>query len=811
MDALDKIKSFDSLNELIIEIERDLNTRDMLARRYGVRFIMLNNFEVFRNLSITMSNFGIKSLHLEELIAEDKDGNITPDMLKEAIAGCKESTFVTPFSELVRFYNDDEFRGFFNEISLLEDIEHPEKRIYIPLIGLQNRFTNFLQSFGRIEESAPVWKCEQEEHKTLVYVTKYRGYELPELNNQIQLKTLYDWLRFWKKEAPQEKIICSSRQVSRLHKNSRPDNSFTFKPIDSAYNFITEFLNIHTPIVYNKEDDKYWDDFLKEVKGLEDTDFEFETFVKHRFNKMSFSSNDFVELWAVHDLKAYDRWLMKHFAENSDVFANNPYLRKCISEEDELRTPESLFIRIAERILFDMEPQHRNAFAEERGDIMRSNADLFREYVPNSKQDWMQQRIMEIVKVQQDFKTALKMCTSTFYFEKKLYLGWYVARSEKDFGLKKLEQYYPEAYHYLSMALPDNIKSNQRWCLDYIQAYKDAKVKDKLTENVTNCIKCNNANADAFYDWYYSFSESHEKLASTNNNPLQKADKVYWIDALGMEYLSLIRWQIEENENSNFHLVQADVTRTNVPSSTSLNRFDNITKKIPELDQLGHDSGHYQRLDTLVREIELVKNKIHEIISDNQKEKCTIAIVSDHGLSALSRLAPSIKYDSPTEHEGRYIKIESKKEHDTDYICHQNETDGNWYKVALTHSSLGNKPTHEVHGGCLPEEVLVPFVIISNKDDKHIDYTMKLQNDHIAVSEGEISVAIMPEPDSVKLLYENQPIDMIREGTTWKAKIVNPQPGKHTITIMPSNGKNKNMDMEFYGLSFGNITDDFDI
>jgi hypothetical protein len=35
--------------------------------------------------------------------------------------------------------------------------------------------------------------------------------------------------------------------------------------------------------------------------------------------------------------------------------------------------------------------------------------------------------------------------------------------------------------------------------------------------------------------------------------------------------------------------------------------------------------------------------------------------------------------------------------------------------VALTHASLNTRPVREVHGGCTPEEILVPFIVISNK------------------------------------------------------------------------------------------------
>jgi hypothetical protein len=107
-----------------------------------------------------------------------------------------------------------------------------------------------------------------------------------------------------------------------------------------------------------------------------------------------------------------------------------------------------------------------------------------------------------------------------------------------------------------------------------------------------------------------------------------------------------------------------------------------------------------------------VKNIFAQILT--QSGETTIAIVSDHGLTALSRLVDSKKYAAKASHEGRYIKLDSEETiEDTDYIRHKNRADN--FKVALTHASLNTKPIREVHGGCTPEEILVPFIVISNK------------------------------------------------------------------------------------------------
>ena len=112
IDTSDKVKVFNSFDGLAAEIVNDMESNDMLAQRYAVRFIMLNNFDELKELAKLMVKFGVESLDLEELIDED-DEWITKDMLRSALMRCKTSTFVTPFSEIVRF-------------SLKKDYEYPK-------------------------------------------------------------------------------------------------------------------------------------------------------------------------------------------------------------------------------------------------------------------------------------------------------------------------------------------------------------------------------------------------------------------------------------------------------------------------------------------------------------------------------------------------------------------------------------------------------------------------------------------------------------------------------------------------------------
>lgn len=88
IDTSDKVKIFDSFDELATEIVDDMKSNDMLAQRYAIRFIMLNNFDKLKELAKLMVKLGIDSLDLEELIDED-DEWITKDMLRNALIECK--------------------------------------------------------------------------------------------------------------------------------------------------------------------------------------------------------------------------------------------------------------------------------------------------------------------------------------------------------------------------------------------------------------------------------------------------------------------------------------------------------------------------------------------------------------------------------------------------------------------------------------------------------------------------------------------------------------------------------------------------
>lgn len=817
MDTAEKVKVFDSFEGLTHEIMRDKETRDMLAQRYAVRFIMLNNFNEFKTLAKFMANIGVEFLDLETLITDGEDDEwITKDTLKEAIKACKSSTFVTPFSEVVRFYNDEDFRGFFNEIMLLEDIHNPQKRIYIPLIGLQNRFTDFLNHFARIQESAPIWRYDAASQSVEVFFSKYKDFVLPNGTVQCQLDSLRDWLKFWKVQAPQERIVCTSMPIAAKYKYSKPDNIFNFTKIANAYEFMTKFLDLSFPFDYHESEKPFWEELLKHIDKTALSTFNFESFVRKFFNKVKFDASDVIMEWGDTAGTPFCRWLLKNFVLHTNFSDHYPYLNLCMESTVSLFDEYELTKMIATRILYDGIPENvRESYAEERRTIIIDNHFIFEQSLSQADQQWLFDRIREIFQgPQQNLGNAVDMCTGLFDFEKKLLIGWSVFHPENKKLNSAIKVLYPEFESYRATNKPSHFDSACQWSIDYFKAYKQAKLEDKYKPEIAETIKVKNADAASFFGWYYGFEATHSALAEMSRNFAFKPDKIYWIDGLGVEFLSYILYCINQ-EKSDLKVVRSQITRSELPTSTYHNRFvgDNVIK-FGALDELGHDAHGYKQFDTLIEELKVIKGIIHEIVTAAKNEKCTIAIVSDHGLSCLSRKAPSKKYDGKFEHEGRYIKTTETALTDPDYLVHKNSEDGITYKIALAHSSLSKVPTHQVHGGCTPEEVLVPFILLSNKNvTKHIvNYQIKVSTNDIMLSNPSVEISVIPEPSGVTLTCEGKTYNMDRIGTKWTTLLQDITEGSHTIELKPEGASSTELRINIVGLS-GNtdINDMFDL
>lgn len=278
--------------------------------------------------------------------------------------------------------------------------------------------------------------------------------------------------------------------------------------------------------------------------------------------------------------------------------------------------------------------------------------------------------------------------------------------------------------------IPTILRKNYSAMKDYLSDY------DFGDEEITRYFRrykkiklCNVDDAD-FKNLVQRFAlERPANKFETRRAILDRADckaKLYWLDALGIEFLSYIK----SCATRNGLFVQIEIARAELPTLTAQNKnfyddwqgdkFDKNSK----LDDLKHSP---ERFDTdgkcsapvyIDDEFKIIDDVIAEIkIALSQQITEKVILTSDHGASRLAVMfghENKYKLNSVGEHAGRCCPINDLDEKPT---C-ATEENGWWVLANYDRFSGGRLDSVEVHGGATLEEILVPVIEFSLKGTK---------------------------------------------------------------------------------------------
>jgi len=283
---------------------------------------------------------------------------------------------------------------------------------------------------------------------------------------------------------------------------------------------------------------------------------------------------------------------------------------------------------------------------------------------------------------------------------------------------KELNQIYPAICDYLKK-YNFSCKNNDIFN-DYFENYKVMKLKNYIAPDFLKEVSLLAKSGNRAYNALETRGSIIEKFDS-------KHDYLYWIDALGVEYLGYIQQKSEKLKLD----INIQIARAQTPTLTSLNKdfYDcwqgkkNQTKK---LDELKHNKGKYHYTGNtpnyISEELEIIDEKLDWIQAELESKRATkVILTSDHGASRLAVIKENeSKWEMSTkgEHSGRCCpanEIDEKPEFAT-------EENGFWVIANYDRFKGGRKADIEVHGGASLEEVLVPIIEITLKN-KSIDIT----------------------------------------------------------------------------------------
>jgi hypothetical protein len=470
----------------------------------------------------------------------------------------------------------------------------------------------------------------------------------------------------------------------------------------------------------------------------------------------------------------FEKWLLKAYILNQED-RKEKYLYKAvrgIGDVDNHTFAKSLWLTI-----FDQKKPI--PYIDERMTLLREIYNT--KYIPLSRETENQVE-KNLSKIKEE---SLKqdIITGILPFEKRLLLQKFVERHFNK--VDSVREKYPYLFHYSSETGFDGLQNAQDWIGEYFKEYKIAKLSNQYTETIDNQIHKVNADSKSFYNWYYSFEPVKEILKGL------EIDQIICIDALGLEWVSLIEYFFKQK---GYRVEKTLVGRVNLPSITEYNKYK--ADHIQDFDKQLH-LDHFYYPESIIKEIEkLIEILETRVILDKDT---SAAIISDHGASALSRLGAKNPHKFPdAKHDGRYMKLTpgvnfEKKPDYIDYKTDDPDLKENQYILALNHNSLNRKPSKEVHGGCTPEEVLVPVIIISNKKrppkKTHYEIQYEIQPDTFEILKKHpvISLSIKPRPhekpflsDELKNRYE---LTLDAGENMWKTELKKAAVGKHAFDL----------------------------
>ena len=300
--------------------------------------------------------------------------------------------------------------------------------------------------------------------------------------------------------------------------------------------------------------------------------------------------------------------------------------------------------------------------------------------------------------------------TNNTLCERKAIISWIATYGWNDC----ISEIYPELdayrqkYVFATKHMPKELTA-------YFDQYKRQKLENRIDTDFLSLV--------TIYAKDYAYAKF--KTRDTIINAIQDKEHthLHWIDALGVEYLSFI----VENARKRGLSIHVDIARADIPTITGLNKkfydeWQGLQKtKEERLDQIKHkEQGGYVYKDGegavhLAAELQVIADSIQYAATELSLHHCKqFVIASDHGASRLPVIkGQDEKYETDTkgEHSGRCCK--TFEGCDLEYYVQEN----GFFALSDYGRFQGSRKANvEVHGGATLEEIVVPIITLTLKN-----------------------------------------------------------------------------------------------
>lgn len=294
---------------------------------------------------------------------------------------------------------------------------------------------------------------------------------------------------------------------------------------------------------------------------------------------------------------------------------------------------------------------------------------------------------------------------------------WLRADREAVLQSQKLQETYPALYAYLKDSYPDETLKR------YFGLYKTYKLSNTLPADEESYFSGIDTEQ---YDYRYP---------TLCSEVLDGETFILWIDALGVEWMPLLKWALETFGEGNVSSIK--VTQALLPSETRYNdQWKQMTlpsDKYDKLDKLAHkgvidDADYYACIEEQLHFVIDVVRIVDKLLNQYAR----VLITGDHGTSRMAarffhtRDAMPLPAHAEAGSHGRFCMIHDNQSPMASIQKAASDSAGNKYLVFSNYDHYvksgfaagadDDVPIYgEIHGGASPEEMLVPVFTVNSR------------------------------------------------------------------------------------------------
>ncbi|MHB8106326.1 MAG: BREX-4 system phosphatase PglZ [Candidatus Cryosericum sp.] len=663
----------------------------------------------------------------------EPDSVITGDDVLRLIDKCTVAGgpwLITGLSEVLRFKSDEDFETLIRGITESESHgeDRTQRRFYIPLAGLHERFQKLLWNKAHRESSGlwpASWKVEEQTGSVLRVVLLGQPLDVP---TSLTISNYREFLSMW--TGPQvESAVVTSPMIADLYdrapKDVFPDAAVSISRVSGYADYLNVTFGVDVPVPFRGQDMELWHQFAQDMQVAQEP--RLRNVLCQRFNVAQPGLADSLEYWPISASDKYSRWLLR---VGVCTLYPDSYLAKCLSGLEELDTA-ALILALLSGPILDKQERLPEWLDERRGHL--------RALVRSAGQSLDLPKGLQKSLEGLSAVDRLRVLTDTTPWERSQFVLLFAdAGVPRDLWFDIVLRAFPLLYDYAAPYRFDGLPEPLSWVNSYFDDYRTSRLVDRPSESLRAQLARVNADETSFYKWYYA-ARKHDMAGAL----VDRGSRAVMVDGMGWEWTPFV---VRRLRRRGLAAVELAPTAACLPTTTKFNRFDShVVVTTESLDVVAH-RALYKHPQTLLEELEVMDRLVDEQLS----EPGTV-VVADHGLTAFSRSVASVgMYEMEgIEHEGRCAWLKKAEKTCSDFlVCEvpsKPELPSGPVALALGYTSLGQVGKHLAHGGATPEEVLVPGFIVQAQEDKtRYDITRVTVKDNEA--SRQVVFAVAPDP-----------------------------------------------------------------